>query len=149
MSHKPISADDTFAVFQKFDKSKDNVINKKELKTALKELGLAPVSEKLIKCTMEAFDKDKSGALSFTEFQALVAQVEQAKQQLGSKMREMFKRMDKNGDGYISPDELKASLAAMGNSMDDQVIDNMIQAADQDSDGRVNYGEFIKVMSCS
>ncbi|XP_035693792.1 calmodulin-4-like [Branchiostoma floridae] len=149
MSRQPISADDTFAVFKKFDKSKDNLINKKELKTALKELGLAPVSEKLLTCTMEAFDKDKSGALSFTEFQALVSQVEQAKRQLSSKMHEMFKGIDKNGDGHITPQELKAGLAAMGTHMDDKVIDNMIKAADTDSDGRVNYDEFIKVLSCA
>ncbi|CAH1244826.1 TNNC2 [Branchiostoma lanceolatum] len=142
-----ISANDTLSIFRKVDKSKDNLINEKELKTALKELGLSPVSDKLIKCTMETFDKDKSGALNFEEFQALVNQVEQAKGQLSSKMRDIFHTIDENGDGSLTPDELKSGLAAMGNHMDDRVIDSMIKAADTDNDGRVNYEEFIKVMS--
>ncbi len=50
-----------------------------------------------------------------------------------------FGMMDKNGDGYLTKDELKAGLASCGQPMSDESIDDMIAAADTDKDKRVSY----------
>ncbi len=50
-----------------------------------------------------------------------------------------FGKMDKNGDGYLTKDELKAGLASSGQPMSDESFDDMFAAADTDKDKRVNF----------
>ena len=49
---------------------------------------------------------------------------------------EICKKFDKNGDGYISKDELRQ---ATGNTMSAKEINDLIKKADVDKDGKVNY----------
>lgn len=58
---------------------------------------------------------------------------------------ELCKKFDKDGDGYISKAELKE---AMGNSMSDKELDDLMKRADENHDGKVNYeGEHLKKSS--
>ena len=50
-----------------------------------------------------------------------------------------FKVFDKNGDGYISSDELRQVMTQLGEKLTDDELDDMIQEADTDGDGQVNY----------
>ena len=61
-------------------------------------------------------------------------------------MREAFKVYDKDGNGFISPQELRAALLEIGmisSSMTSmKSIENMIESVDKDGDGQVNFSEF-------
>ena len=46
---------------------------------------------------------------------------------------------DKNGNGYIEAKELKDILRKLGDNTTDEQIQEMIQVADIDKDGRINY----------
>jgi calmodulin len=54
-------------------------------------------------------------------------------------LREAFKIFDKNGDGKIDPKELRHVMTNLGEKLTDDEVDEMIQTADADGDGKVNY----------
>ena len=54
-------------------------------------------------------------------------------------LRESFRVFDKNGDGFISANELRQVMFTLGEKLSDEEVDEMIREADIDGDGRVNY----------
>ena len=57
-----------------------------------------------------------------------------------------FFRFDKDNDGSIDRNELKAMIAATGKNASDSEIDAMFKKGDIDGDGRIDLVEFIKLM---
>ena len=53
--------------------------------------------------------------------------------------RETFLVFDKDGDGYITKDELRKVMSLLNEKLTDAELDEMILEADEDGDGRVNY----------
>jgi len=64
-----------------------------------------------------------------------------------AKIREQFKLIDTNGDGFITKDELKQVLSLSGIEADDELVNNMMKEADTNGDGKVDLEELIKVHS--
>ncbi|KAL4099381.1 hypothetical protein PRIC1_007187 [Phytophthora ramorum] len=60
--------------------------------------------------------------------------------------REEFHAFDVDNSGSISPDELRQLLLASGEEMDDAELASVIQQADTDHDGEINFDEFIDLM---
>ena len=58
-------------------------------------------------------------------------------------LREAFQVFDKDGDGFISADELKDVMMNLGEELTDEEINEMITEADIDGDGKVSYEDFI------
>ena len=56
-------------------------------------------------------------------------------------IRQVFRELDKDGNGFISAAELKQGMMA---SLDKK-IEAMINEADVDGDGQINFLEFYKV----
>lgn len=50
-----------------------------------------------------------------------------------------FKEFDKDGNGFISRDELKEVMHSVGDMLTDDELDAMIKRADIDKDGQVDY----------
>jgi len=57
-----------------------------------------------------------------------------------------FKVFDKNGNGFITADELRHIMTNIGDSLNDEEIEEMIKEADGDGDGQINYEEFAKIL---
>lgn len=64
-------------------------------------------------------------------------------------MKHVFAIFDKNGDGYISKSEMKSAMKKMNENFSDAEIDQIIQDADLDDDGEVNFHEFVVLMNQS
>nr|UXX22572.1 calmodulin-domain protein kinase 8 [Hevea brasiliensis] len=58
-------------------------------------------------------------------------------------LTEMFKMIDTDGSGQITFEELKVGLRRFGANLNDSEIYDLMQAADIDNSGTIDYGEFI------
>ncbi|KAK6942497.1 EF-hand domain, partial [Dillenia turbinata] len=61
-------------------------------------------------------------------------------------LREMFKMIDTDGSGQITLEELKVGLERVGADLKDSEITRLMDAADIDNSGTIDYGEFIAAM---
>ena len=60
--------------------------------------------------------------------------------------REAFNKFDKDGSGTIDASELKATLNAMGQDLNEEEIFQMISQVDDDNSGEIEFAEFLKVI---
>ncbi|KAK1371388.1 Calcium-dependent protein kinase 8 [Heracleum sosnowskyi] len=60
-------------------------------------------------------------------------------------IKEAFAMMDTNKKNKISLDELRNGLARLGHNIPDPDLEILMEAADGDGDGALNYGEFVAV----
>merc|ERR1712072_1458001 len=134
--------------FNLFDKKRTGSIPLPDMGTVLRSLGQNPTEAEL-QALMEEVDKDKSGAIEFEEFVDLMSRTNKSKDQMQNEIREAFLTFDADGSGYITRDELVETLTTMGDPVDEEVINGMIQEADLDGDGKINYEEFTKIMLAS
>lgn len=54
-------------------------------------------------------------------------------------LRDAFKEFDKDGNGFITPDELRSVMKSMGEKLSDTELAEMIKKADKSGDGKVDY----------
>jgi hypothetical protein len=60
---------------------------------------------------------------------------------------ELLQRLDRNGDGRLSRDELRHGLSSLGVSLKQWELDEVIAAFDKNGDGSVDYVEFYTLLS--
>ena len=56
---------------------------------------------------------------------------------------------DRDGNGLIDRDELKLVMQELGEKLSEEDIDEMIEEADTNNDGFIDYEEFARYMSAS
>ncbi|KAF8024496.1 hypothetical protein BT93_F1618 [Corymbia citriodora subsp. variegata] len=126
------------------DKDGDGCITIKELATAIKSLDLNPTEEELQSMINEV-DTNGSGTIEFGEFLNLMAR-KIKETETEEELKEAFKVIDKDQDGYISPNELKRVMIKLGEKLTEEELEEMMREADLDGDGQINYEEFIRMM---
>ncbi|KAJ9559118.1 hypothetical protein OSB04_013732 [Centaurea solstitialis] len=60
-----------------------------------------------------------------------------------SGLKRMFKMIDKDNSGCITFEELKEGLSSLGANLDELEIRDLMQAADIDNNGSIDYEEFV------
>eukprot|EP00252_Welwitschia_mirabilis_P021500 TRINITY_DN5531_c0_g1_i1.p1 TRINITY_DN5531_c0_g1~~TRINITY_DN5531_c0_g1_i1.p1 ORF type:complete len:532 (+),score=105.41 TRINITY_DN5531_c0_g1_i1:987-2582(+) len=60
-------------------------------------------------------------------------------------IKDMFKKMDTDNNGDITFDELKTGLQKLGSQLNEQEIQLLMESADVDKNGRLDFGEFVAV----
>ena len=86
-------------------------------------------------------DADGSGTIDFPEFLKMMAN-KTKDENSEEEIREAFRVFDKDGNGVVTPSELRNVLHHIGEKLTDEEIDEMIEEADMDGDGTINYEEF-------
>ena len=54
---------------------------------------------------------------------------------------------DKDGDGFITPQELRSVMTQMGEPVTHDEVDAIVKEADTDGDGNINYAEFFTMFN--
>merc|ERR1711988_948769 len=130
-------------VFTLFDRDEDGFITS-ELQTVLRSLGQDPTDVELQDLVNDV-DSDQDGSIDFPEFLAMMSK-QMKETDVEAEIEAAFKMFDKNGDGFISANELKTVMHGLQEKLTERDVQAMIKAADDDKDGLVNYQEFVKMM---
>ena len=134
-------------VFDQFDKDKDGKISGKELESAMISMGQNPTEEEINEM-MKEVDLNKDGKIDFDEFMILMSK-SSPDTQTEEEVINAFRVFDKEGNGLISSTELKHIMMSIGDKMTEEEADEMVNEADIDEDGMINYEEFVRMMMAS
>ena len=109
----------------------------------LRKHGFRPSDEEL-KLMIENCEKDdKNGGIDFNEFIAMMTRQ-------GSDVEEdiahSFRVFDRDSDGLITKEELMITMNNLGEPLSEEEVITMIEEADLDGDGKINFVEFQKLM---
>ncbi|BFZ21240.1 hypothetical protein BsWGS_24279 [Bradybaena similaris] len=101
---------------------------------------------------LKGIARDGSGAIEFAEFEKYVVENNLHKpteEEYGSEMRDAFEMFDKDHNGYIGVQEFKTFMATMNGKMSDEQIMEIMNEADTNGDGKIDFQEFCVYMSKS
>jgi calcium-dependent protein kinase len=129
-------------IFTAFDQNKDGQIGFNEFHEGLKKLKSGEKNDQLINSYFSSIDTDKNGKIDYTEF--LAACLEKKIFLKEEKLYEAFSVFDKDQDGKITKDELMSVLKL--EPKDDAYVKELIKNADKNSDGAIDYKEFLEFM---
>ena len=89
-------------------------------------------------------DKNSSnGGIDFEEFIELIVK---HGSNIDEDIAKSFKVFDRDGDGLITEDELQITMDNLGEPMNEVEVKAMIDEADLDGDGKINFKEFQNLM---
>lgn len=129
-------------MFKAMDTDNSGAITFDELKAGLRKYG-STLKDTEIRDLMDAADVDNSGTIDYGEF--IAATIHLNKLEREEHLWAAFQYFDKDGSGYITVDELQQACAEHG--MEDVLLEDIIKEVDQDNDGRIDYGEFVAMMT--
>merc|ERR1711871_1338348 len=127
--------------FDLFDTDGSGTIDAKELKVAMRALGLDAKKDE-IRRMINDIGKDGSGTIDFNEFPNMMT----ARMGDRDSREEIIKVFDDDETGKISFKNLKRVAQELGENMTDEELQEMIDEADRDGDGEVNEEEFFRIM---
>ena len=131
--------DDLMTVFRAMDTNGDGVISKEELEDSLRNSMDEDEACLEAERIMSQVDSDSNGVIDYTEF--LRASMERQMLLSGNNLKHTFELFDKDGNGRISSDELREWLFD-GMSIDEELMEKLMQEIDQNGDGEVDLMEF-------
>ncbi|GAX83940.1 hypothetical protein CEUSTIGMA_g11364.t1 [Chlamydomonas eustigma] len=132
--------------FRMFDSDGDGLINTSDLCAALNKLGQIPTAGEL-KSMIQEVDANGDGKIDYHEFLVLTSRGKSDLHDGSSSeasLKHAFKVFDKDGDGFISPAELREELKASGKVLTMAEAEALVKECDLDGDGKLCYAEFAK-----
>merc|ERR1712028_126411 len=134
--------DEVREAFGLFDADASGSIDVHELKAAMRSLGFEVKNEELKKMVSD-IDGDGNGTIDFAEF------LEMMTGKMGEKdsredIEKVFKLFDDDNTSKISFRNLARVAEELGENIDDEEMQDMINQAD--GDGEINVDEFYRIM---
>ncbi|XP_065087974.1 calcium-binding protein E63-1 isoform X2 [Ochlerotatus camptorhynchus] len=152
--------------FDLLDRDQDGHVTPEELQFMLRNLGIH-VRDELIDDLLREASRTGSGLIDETEFLQWVARIQALKEESNSSssgssssnsttqaadddltqdLVAAFRVFDRDGNGYITRDELKSAMDMIGENVTEYQLNEMLELADADKDGRINYEEFARLL---
>ncbi|WFD30331.1 Calcium-binding component of the spindle pole body (SPB) half-bridge [Malassezia sp. CBS 17886] len=130
--------------FDLFDTDKDGAIDYHELKVAMRALGFDLKKPEVLKLLREN-DASGSGLMEWEDFQRIMVERIGARDPL-EEIQRAFSLFDDDGTGKISLRNLKRVAKELGENLDDEELQAMIDEFDLDQDGEIDEREFVQIM---
>ena len=130
--------------FGLFDRDGDGTVTTQELGAVMKNLGQNP-TDSMLKSMIAEVDADNSGTLDFAEFLTMMVRKIRGVD-VQDEIQAAFQSFDKDGSGTINSVELKTILMDIDANISKVDIADMMQEADVDGDGQINYTEFANML---
>ena len=154
---------DLHGIFEKFDKDDSGGLDFNEFQQALSDLGahLTPEQQDAV---FKHFDPNGEGKIDYGEFtwafynrRRLIAAWKDAPGEEGcseavkeqsklTRMKELFHRFDSQRKGKLKEYQFKKVMEGLGIDLADWEFKAMLKRFDSDSDGYVDYKEFVRFM---
>jgi myosin light chain 6 len=110
---------------------------------ALRALGQNPTESDVKKYTHQHKPDER---VSFEVFLPIYQQISKSRSaDTADDFIEGLRHFDKDGNGYISSAELRHLLTTLGEKLTDDEVEQLLQGQ-EDSQGNVNYEEFVKLI---
>ncbi|KAF4532059.1 hypothetical protein B566_EDAN016131 [Ephemera danica] len=126
--------------FQLFDNRGDGKIQVTQIGDALRALGQNPTESDVRKFTAQ--HKPGNFEVFLPIYQAIV---KTRNTDTADDFLEGLRHFDKDGNGFISSAELRHLLTALGEKLSDEEVEQLL-AGQEDSQGNVNYEEFVNLV---
>lgn len=130
--------------FNAMDMDRNGTITLEEMRQALAKDQPFAMKEGKVLEILRAIDSNSDGLVDFQEFVAAALHVHQLEEldveKWNQRTRAAFDKFDSDKDGYITPDELRTYTGMKGS------IDNLLDEADTDKDGRISLPEFQRLL---
>ncbi|GFR70997.1 calcium-dependent protein kinase isoform 2 [Elysia marginata] len=126
--------------FVQLDKDKSGYLSKTEVEDALKADSEIKISAEIISNILIYITKeDDDGKVAYDEFLRVLNFEESA-----SVLNQIFRRLDKDGSGSLTLDEMNAAIAAEGElaKLKPRII-QLLKYHGKDLDKKINYHEFV------
>merc|ERR1712072_354874 len=135
--------DEIREAFNLFDGDQSGAIDVRELEAAMRALGFEVKKE--LKKMVSDVDNDGNGTIEFAEF------LEMMTGKMGEKdsredIEKVFKLFDDDNTNKISFRNFARVAEELGENIDDEELQDMINQADRDGDGEINLDEFYRIM---
>ncbi|XP_061172583.1 calmodulin-like [Saccostrea echinata] len=152
-------------LIQKADKDEDGLVNITEFRAAFEMLDTSGTGKVAISQLPDIIRKidptarrsdinnmakllNKDGEFGFHDFvNALTLRMRQA--DIEDELQRAFRIFDKDGDGYITVRELRHLMTNLGEKYTEEEVNEMIQIADFNQKGKVDFQDYIKLVTQS
>ncbi|KAH9736563.1 calcium-dependent protein kinase 13 [Citrus sinensis] len=121
--------EDIKEMFKKIDSDNDGVVSTDELKAGLRNFG-SQLAESEVQMLIEAVDTNGKGTLDYGEFLAVLLHLRRMAND--EHLHKAFSYFDKDGNGYIEPNELRDALMEDGADDCTDVANDIFQEVDTD-----------------
>lgn len=140
--------------FLSLDEEGGSDISVGKLKTIMKDPGV-DLSEDNINSLMGELDLDHNGTIDSCEFLILLSNRKDQNLKdvvhraiiLRAPIRKEFKKYDANGDGFITVKEFRGVMKKNKDMISDSQLEEMIKDAKKANGGKIDYDEFILVIT--
>ncbi|TDL20939.1 EF-hand [Rickenella mellea] len=131
--------------FELFDTDKDGLIDYHELKVAMRALGFDLKKAEVLKLLRD-HDEDGTQRMKFTDFAKIMSERILARDP-HDEIRRAFQLFDDDNTGKISLRNLRRVAKEIGDRLEDEELQAMIDEFDLDQDGEINEQEFFAIMT--
>ena len=130
--------------FDLFDSDRSGYVDAEEIKVAMRALGVEPKDSEIQKMISEV-DADGNGQIEFDEFNKMMTNAILNRDPKDD-LRKAFKLICTDNSGKIGLRHLKQVCKDLGERLSEEDLQDMIDEADRDQDGKVSKDEFFRIM---